>query len=521
MLGINHNNIEILDTTMRDGVQGFNINYSIEDKLQILDILIGLGIKLVEFGNPSSNPMDAKLLSIVDGKKAVAFTSTRRKYSNCEDNEYLTKIANSNCSNIALVGKSSAMQVENILKCDLLENLEMISTSVSYLVDNNKNVIFDAEHFFDGYNLNSDYAVQCLESAYNAGAKTLVLCDTNGATFPDKIYDITKQIVNRFPNAVIGIHAHNDCDMAVANTIFAVKAGAMHVQGTLLGIGERCGNTCLATVIPNLQLKLGYNILSTAQMATLTKACRHIAELTNIPMQDSTPYVGNNAFTHKAGMHCDGVLKSSDSFEHINPEQVGNHRNILVSLLSGKASVLEKFKELYPNKKFDDNILSKIIDNVKLQESDGYTYDGAEASFLILCNDILNINSKYFDLINYKVICDETGNNSAIVKMNIAGVEKLSSGEGLGPVHALDRALRQGLRRFYPEIDKVSLIDYKVRVIDTESATGAKVRVLVTSSDEEHDWTTVGVSNDVIQASFKALTDSFNYYLYKIVSKDI
>lgn len=515
-----YNKIEILDTTMRDGAQGYNINYSLEDKRKLLEILDDLGVDYIEFGNPSSNPIDAKFLELVDNKKAVAFASTRRKNSSCADDENLRMLAQqSKCKNIAIVGKSSVLQVKKVLKCDLSENLDMISSSIAFLSTHGKNVIFDAEHFFDGYKLDCDYAMKCLENAYNAGAKTLVLCDTNGANFPDTIYEITQKVVATFPNAVIGIHTHNDCDMAVAGTIFAVKAGARHVQGTMLGVGERCGNACLATVIANLQLKLSYDIISDVQMSTLTKVCRHIAELTNISMSDSAPYVGKNAFTHKAGMHCDGVLKDSESFEHISPEQVGNHRNILVSLLSGRASILEKIKQLYPNREFDYQILPKIIETVKEKETLGYTYEGAEASFFIMCKEIFKEQCNYFNLVNYRVVCEETGKNSATLTLKIGNEEKTSVGDGLGPVHALDRALRHNLKIFYPQIDNVSLIDYKVRVIDSESATGAKVRVLITSSDEEQSWTTVGVSNDIIQASFIALTDSFNYYLYSIDCK--
>lgn len=505
--------LEILDTSLRDGVQGHNISYSLQDKLQIVSLLKKLGIHLIEGGNPSANPLDRQLFDRLNDPDVVAFGSTRRKDLPAKDDIGLRTLKELNASVITIFGKSSTAHVENILHCTKQENLDMISSSVQFLTDSGKRVIFDAEHFFDGYALDPSYAMATLKAAAQAGADTLVLCDTNGGTFPDRVRDIVIQVKSTFPTKKIGIHTHNDCGLAVACTMAAVEGGAQHIQGTLLGTGERCGNACLSTIIPNLQLKCGYNLIAQDNLKLLTPISRHLAEITNIALNPQLPYIGDNAFTHKAGMHCDGIIKSSKSFEQVSPDEVGNGRKLLVSLLSGKASIIEKLKELFPNEKLSTQTVEGLLNSLKQKEYEGYTYEGAEASLKILIKSLLNKESAYFDLINYKVITDETGNNAAMVKLKVSGEERLACGEGLGPVHAMDIALRKALSAFYPSLSKVTLSDYKVRVLDSKSATGAKVRVLVTSSDGKNSWSTVGVSADIIRASFTALTDSINYYL--------
>lgn len=509
------NKIEVLDTTLRDGAQGSNINYSMQDKQQIINLLTSIGIDLIESGNPSSNENDRILLSKSVNDNIVAFGSTRRKGIIASDDDNLKKLALCNAKTITIFGKSSSYHTKNVLNCDLNENISMIQDSITYLKSYGKHIIFDAEHFFDGYEYDRNYAIEVIKTAVECKADTIVLCDTNGGSLPEFVYNATKNIVGLFPDVKIGIHCHNDAGLAVANTMSAVEAGATHIQGTLLGMGERCGNTCLSTVIPNLMLKKNYDVICADKLSQLTSVCRHIAEITNISLMPSLPYVGDNAFTHKAGMHCDGVIKDSATFEHISPDTVGNSRKMLVSLLSGKSNIINKLKEFFPDLILDNSTINELLSKLKSQENLGYTYDGAEASFEILCKRLLGINAEYFSMINYKVITDQTGNNSAVIKVNVDDTTKLACGEGVGPVNALDNAMREALSIFYPDLVNVGLVDYKVRVIDSESATGAKVRVLVTSSDNNSDWTTVGVSADIIQASFIALSDSFNYFISK------
>lgn len=505
--------IEILDTTLRDGMQGHGTTYSVEDKLQAISALRRLGVHLIELGNPSASAIDRQVAKIAVGDDLVLFGATRRKDCPCEDDCDLQYLAISKIKNIAIFGKASAAQALAVLKISPQDNLQLIKDSVLYLVRRGKNVIFDAEHFFDGYMQNAEYALSALKVAFDCGATRLILCDTNGATMLKNIVAATADVVKTFPQAIIGIHCHNDCGIAVAQTMAAVESGATHVQGTLLGSGERCGNTCLSTLIPNLALKYGMDILPDNSLKQLYSVSRQIAELSNATVDENLPYIGENAFAHKAGMHCDAVLKSSQSFEHCPPESVGNHNKIIVSVLSGKANIAAKLAELFPSKSPTAEDTKNILKLIKQKETDGYSYELCEASFYLLCLNYFNGAKSFFKLIDYTVSSSASAPNVAELKLLVG--EKISQAKclGVGPVNALDQALRQALMDYYPQLRKVTLIDYKVRVIDSDSATSAKVRVIITSTDGNSVWSTVGVSEDIIKASLQALEESVDYLL--------
>ena len=411
------------------------------------------------------------------------------------------------------------MHAIKILNVTLEENLAMIFDTISYLVSKGKKVVFDAEHFFDGYKHNERYSMRALESAVKAGAETLCLCDTNGGSFPHEVAEITSKVAAAFPDVKIGIHAHNDNGLGVANSIIAVQKGARQVQGTLVGFGERCGNANLSTIIPNLQLKLGYACLPEGNMGELTNTAFTVADIANITIPNTMPYVGASAFAHKAGMHADGVLKSSESFEHISPESVGNNRRFLLSEVAGKAAIIKKINKYFPELEKQSPEVEKIAARLKELELAGYSFESAEASFII---EIMNILGKFkpsFELISFKVINEQPHIEgifaTAVVKVRVGDETRLCTSEGDGPVNALDKALRLALAHFYPAIDNVSLVDYKVRVIykNPHDATASAVRVLITSTDGESMWSTVGVSVDIIEASWKALVDSIEYKL--------
>ncbi|NLK73467.1 MAG: citramalate synthase, partial [Clostridiales bacterium] len=378
---------------------------------------------------------------------------------------------------------------------------------------------FDAEHFFDGYFANPVYAVETLKAAVHGGASCLVLCDTNGGTFPQDIYNITKEIVNTF-KIEIGIHCHNDCGMAVANSIMAVNAGARHVQGTFLGFGERCGNANLSTLIANLQLKKGYVCIDESMMSQLTETAKYIAEITNIKLESGMPYVGENAFAHKGGMHIDGVIKASHSFEHIEPEKVGNSRAFLMSEVAGKNTIIQKIQKIVPNITKDSLEAKELIERLKDLEHEGYQFEAAETSFEMIIRKHLGKYKPFFTIKYYRIIEEEPviHNNysaSAVVKISVEGIEEMTASEGNGPVNALDKALRKALEVFYPNLKEMYLSDFKVRVLDAKSATAAKVRVLIESTDGKDSWTTIGVSTNIIEASMIALVDSIEYKLIK------
>ena len=487
--------LDILDTTLRDGSQAEGISFSVEDKLAITKALSNLGIGYIEAGNPGSNPKDLLFFSQLKnidtgGSKIVAFGSTRRKFSKAEDDQNLQSLLASGCQVVSIFGKTWDFHVEKIINCELAENLLMIEQTISYLKGKNKEVIFDAEHFFDGYKSNPDYAMQCLQAAVRGGADVLCLCETNGGQFPQDVQEITKKVTEKFGEcAKIGIHAHNDSDMAVANSIAAILAGATHIQGTLLGFGERCGNANLISVIANMQLKKGAKCIPAKNLSALSGVANQVAEIANIRIGSRTPFVGKSAFAHKGGMHVDGVRKFSQSFEHLSPEVIGGKRRFLVSEVGGKSLILEKALTIVPNLELDSEKAKELVQFLKEKEFQGYVYEGAEASFALLIKRHLGLFTPSFDLGHYKIFAAEQVSNdetsSAIIKIWVNGKPGFTAAEGCGPVNALDKALRMALEGFYPCLKRVNLRDYKVRVLNQKAGSQAKVRVLITSGETE------------------------------------
>jgi 2-isopropylmalate synthase len=520
--------IEVFDSTLRDGAQGEGISYSTPNKLKIIEVLDDFGVDFIEAGNPASNPKDEGLFkSLLTNPpkyaKIVAFGSTRKKGVSCADDDGLRTLADAGTEYVSVFGKASLFQVTEILSATPDENIAMIEETIDFLVSRGKKVFFDAEHFYDGYADNPDYAIRTLKAAAKAGAVRIVLCDTNGGTFPDDIFRITKLVCEMFADLdiIIGTHCHNDLGCANGNTFAAVFAGAAHIQGTFNGYGERCGNANLSAIIPALQIKRGYECVPEKQMQSLTKTARQIAEITNVKLRSDMPFVGNSAFSHKGGMHADGVRKNPASYEQIDPAAVGNKRNILLSEMAGRSALISRLEGILPDRNFDkyDPILSEISDMIKTKEADGYVYEAAEASFELMVRDKLGMLRDYFEIVYFKIIGENVGGNpsTAIVKIKVGDEEKLSAAEGNGPVNALDKALRHALKVFYPVLTEVKLSDYKVRVVDSNSATAAHVRVLIESTDGVNIWTTVGASADIINASLLALYDSLIYKLINSV----
>ena len=524
------NQVKIFDSTLRDGSQGQGISFSLEDKIKIVKALDEMQIDYIEAGNPGSNPKDMeffKRLKAVELKnaKVVAFGSTRKPNINVEDDKNLKDLLSSGADAIVIFGKSWDFQVTDIIKTSLDENIEMIKDTIKYLCKKEKEVIFDAEHFYDGYKANKDYAIATLKAAEEAGAKVVILCDTNGGTLPQEIYDITKVVKGKIA-IELGIHSHDDMGMAVANSIMAVEAGAKQVQGTFIGIGERCGNANLSAIIPILKLKLGYEILNNNELVNLTKSARYIAEICNITLTDQTPFVGSSSFAHKGGMHIGAVTKAPKSYEHIEPELVGNKRRFLVSEVSGKSTILQEIKKIFPNISKDDNSVQKITDRLKELEYEGYQFEGAEGTVELVIRKIIGKYKPFFKLNHFKIIGEqpygsEDFSSTAVINITVDGQNEMTAAEGEGPVNALDKAIRKALEVFYPELKQARLVDYKVRVLDSENATEAKVRVLIESTDGIENWSTVGVSRDVIQASWIALVDSIEYKLIKDIEKKV
>lgn len=505
-------NIEFLDTTLRDGAQASGISFSVRDKRDVLTLLDNLGIDLIEGGDPYSNPKDAEFFSKTKNSKLVAFGSTHRPSLDANNDEGLCSLLGAGTDIVCIFGKSSPSQVKEVLSVPLEKNLEMIGASVAFLKGAGKRVIFDAEHFFDGYKEDRTYAVSTLFSAYSAGADTIVLCDTNGSSSPSFVGEVTKKVTDILFGARIGIHAHNDCGMAVANAISAVENGATHVQGTFLGFGERCGNANLSTIIANLALKFKYPV--NVKLDRLTPTAHAIAEICNVDLDASMPYVGAAAFAHKGGMHSDAVIKSSSTFEHVSPELVGNKERILLSEVAGRSAIVQKLGKLFPDLEKSDPKTKEILDMVKMLELKGYQFENADGSFLLLAEKMLGAHKPSFELDHYTVhAVQPDGINVAEVCIKVGDALTTVTENGNGPVNALDKALRSALVKHFPEIESVTLVDYKVRVVNSSSATGAVVRVLMTSTDGKDTWTTIGVSPDVIEASWSALVDSLEYKL--------
>lgn len=517
------NRVELLDSTLRDGAQANGISFSVDDKLNIVSRLDEIGIPFIEAGNPGSNPKDLEFFGRaatlhLKNAQLVAFGSTRRKNIAAPNDIGLKALLKADTDTVSLFGKCWDLHVYEVLDTTEEENLHMIEDSCRYMAEHGRRVFFDAEHFYDGYRANSAFAMRAVQAAVSGGAVCIVLCDTNGGTFPQDAYEITKKVVETI-SVQVGVHFHNDCGVAVANSMAAVRAGASHVQGTYLGFGERCGNADLSTIIPNLQLKYRIACIPDEKLALLTPTAVQIASIANITLPHGEPYVGSCAFAHKAGMHADGVLKISSSFEHIDPEIVGNQRQFLTSEMSGRAVILRKINAICPELTRDSPETIEIMNALKELEHDGYQFEGAESSFELLVRKHTGNYHPFFELIHYRIFSsrpyEEDCSASATVKVSVNGKTQLMAAEGNGPVNALDTALRSALEVFYPCLSQAHLIDYKVRVMDTRDATAARVRVLMTSTDGHTLCTTVGVSSDVVEASWIALADSIEYLLIK------
>ncbi|MBN1622662.1 MAG: citramalate synthase [Endomicrobiales bacterium] len=516
--------VELFDTTLRDGTQAAGISFTVADKIKIAHILDDLGIDYIEGGWPGSNPKDEEFFQKVQKVKfrnaqIVAFGSTRHKDKTADKDPNLLTLIKSKVKVACIFGKSWDLHVTHALRASLDENLEMISDSVKFLKSQKLKVIYDAEHFFDGFKNNRDYALSTLEAAVKAGADSVTLCDTNGGMLPGDIREIVKAVKEKFPDVYLGIHAHNDSDCAVANSVVAVEEGCSLVQGTINGLGERCGNANLCSIIPALQIKLGYRCLTDEKMVALTEVSRHVDEIANILPNERQPYVGRNAFAHKAGIHVSAVARHSSTYEHMNPEEIGNERRILVSELSGRSNVAFKSKELSLDLENNPQLSSKIIELVKESENKGYQYENADGSFAILTSKAMGKYKPFFTLKSFHVSVekDKQGQmvSEATIKLDVKGEEEHTVSEGDGPVNALDNALRKALKKYYPEIKEVSLSDFKVRVINAGAGTAAKVRVLIESRDPQSSWGTIGVSENIIEASWEALVDAIEYKILK------
>ncbi len=513
------------DTTLRDGTQGDQVNLSAEDKIRIARKLDEYGIPYIEGGWPGSNPKDERFFELVRKEtfrsaRITAFGSTRRSNVRPEKDKNLAALLKTEVETVAVFGKSWDLHASQILEVTLDENLAMIEQSVAYLKEEGRKVFYDAEHFFDGYKHNPEYALKTIEAAVNGGADIIVLCDTNGGTMPYAISTILKEAFLHL-NVPVGIHAHNDCGLALANSLMAVMAGATMVQGTINGYGERCGNVDLISVMGNLQLKMGYQCTPPERLSQLTELSRFVSEVANVPPLNQRPFVGKSAFAHKGGVHVSAIVKNPAAYEHMDPEQVGNRRRVLVSDLSGKSNIEYKSREMgirLGGKGFDSQ---KIVDEIKKLEDKGYQFDAAEGSLELLIKKATGQFEEPFVLESFRVSIekDRGGETSshATIKIKVGNDEEITAAEGDGPVNALDNALRKALTKFFPHINEMALVDFKVRVIDGSDATAAKVRVQIESRDAREIWSTIGVSKDIIEASWQALADSVQYKLSKEV----
>jgi 2-isopropylmalate synthase len=580
--------VEILDTTLRDGAQGEGITFSVQDKFAVIRALDELGVAWIEAGNPGSNPKDAELFREARGlalkhARLCAFGPTRRPAAKAENDPHLRGLLDAETEAVTVFGKSWNLHVSGVLRVSLEENLAMISETVAFFRKAGRGVFFDAEHFFDGFRENPDYALASIRAAFDAGAGRIVLCDTNGGSFPEEIGAGVKAAAEHLGNIervlagtaarrpsggstvftgggaearsagwsgggpdgtgggegvevwkqapLLGIHAHNDMGLAVAGTIAAIRAGCVHVQGTLAGFGERCGNTNLSALIPTLELKLGLRCLPEGALARISEITRRVAETANVRVPAAAPYVGYSAFSHKGGMHSDGVLKVSRSFEHVDPGLVGNSRHLLMSEIGGRAAIAERIKKIVPPDGVsitkEHPVTAALAEKLKTMDASGWAFEGADASFELLVRRELAAQEErpgpyrpLFRILAYRVLSEHPAGESiacshAWTKVWVDGQNEIAAAEGDGPVHALDGALRRALIRFYPQLARVRLTDFKVRVIDGAAATAAKVRVLIESTDGPHTWVTVGVSEDIIDASRAALVDSIEYKLIR------
>jgi len=520
---VNMSKVLLYDTTLRDGSQGEGISYSVMDKILIAKELDKLGIHYIEGGWPGSNPKDMefylKMSKIrLKNSNLVAFGSTRKANTKAELDSNLKAIVKSQVKLVTIFGKTWDLHITDVLKTSLDKNLEMIKDTVSFLISRGLTVFYDAEHFFDAYNDNKDYSLKCLLTAQEAGAKAVVTCDTNGGTLTSEISRVISEIRPHI-KVHLGIHCHNDAELAVANSIAAVQAGADMVQGTINGYGERCGNADLIPIIANLKIKLGIDCIADVKLKELTHVSHFISEISNMKQRNDQPYTGSSAFAHKAGVHINAVMKNPKTYEHIEPHLVGNRRRILVSELAGKTGVLIRAQDLELDLTKEDPKTEKILKLVQNLEHKGYHFEAAEASFEILMKKALKKYKNFFELEGFRVVVEKRSDkkitSEAIIKLKVKGIKEHTAADGDGPVNALDNALRKALKDFYPTLSKMHLSDFKVRVLDEKAGTAAKVRVLIQSQDESDTWNTIGVSENMIEASWQALVDSVEYKLLK------
>jgi 2-isopropylmalate synthase len=522
--------VEIYDTTLRDGTQAENFNLSVEDRVRICLKLDELGLDFIEGGWPGSNPSAVEFFKTMHSHKLkhaklTAFGATRNFNKPVDQDPNLQALIAAKTPGITIFGKSWDVHVRDALRISLENNLTIIGESLQYLKPHVEHLFYDAEHFFDGFKLNHEYALATLDSAVVGGAECLVLCDTNGGTLPNEIPPIIERVntylASKGHSIPLGIHAHNDSETAVGNSLVAVSLGISHVQGTMNGFGERCGNANLTSIIPGLVLKMKCQVNAGKNIERLYETARFVNELANLPHNKYQPYVGLSAFAHKGGVHVQAVERNPITYEHIEPEKVGNVRRILISDQSGKSNVLYKAKKLGLNLDTKDPVVSNIVQELKELENQGFQYEGAEASFELLMRKALGSKHHYFDLKGFRVISqktsmDEPSQDEATIRIVVGNQEEVHTAAlGEGPVNALDKALRKALTRFYPKLRHMELADYKVRVLSGEHGTGAKVRVLIQSRDEDSEWGTVGVSHDILEASWQALVDSITYKLMK------
>ncbi|MDD3087187.1 MAG: citramalate synthase [Candidatus Omnitrophica bacterium] len=520
------NQVKIYDTTLRDGSQGEGISYSVTDKVRIAQELDMLGVHFIEGGWPGSNPKDMEFflrmskVKLVNSKLA-AFSMTRRLNMKAKEDPNIKALVKSQAEVITIVGKTWDLHVQDVLKTSREENINMIRDTVKFIVSEGLDVFYDAEHFFEAYTSNKEYALKTLIAAQDAGASALCLCDTNGGTLPQEISKIVGEVRKRV-GVSLGIHCHNDAGVAIAGSLAAVLAGCDMVQGTINGIGERCGNADLIPIIANLQLKMGINCIKEEKLKELTHVSHYISEISNMKQRNEQPYVGQSSFAHKGGMHINAITKNPKTYEHIDPALVGNSRRILVSELAGKTGVLIRAKDLHLDLTRDTPETKKILKLVQKLEHRGYHFEAAEASFEILMKRALKKYKKFFELEGFRVVVerhlDKKITTEAIIKIKVRGKKEHTVSMGDGPVNALDNALRKALKEFYPNLSKMHLCDFKVRVLDEKAGTAARVRVLIQSQDEKDTWNTIGVSENIIEASWQALLDSVEYKLLKDIN---
>ena len=530
--------IYLYDSTLRDGAQTSTVNFTLNDKIEIAKMLNDLGIDYIEGGWPGANPLDDEFFSNLPNlnkSKFVAFGMTRRNKISAQNDEGINSLINSNVGSVCIVGKSWDFQLNNALNITQEENLAMIGESIAYINKKKKEAMFDAEHFFDGYKSNRKFALECLKTAFHNKARWLILCDTNGGTLPNEVEQIVKEVTKEIPGEYLGIHCHNDTGNAIANSLMAVKAGVRQVQGTINGLGERCGNANLISIIPNLVLKMGCDVgIEDYQLKNLVKTSNFLDDLLNQEINKFAPFVGKYAFAHKGGLHVSAVMKNPECYEHINPESVGNKRQIMISNQAGRSNIISRLKDIGidPDKDIKFSQISDLVNKVKDLEAKGYAFDGADASFELLVNRSLSVVPSFFELISFRVLNERKFNKNgkitttaeATIKIKIDNKTIMTVAEGNGPVNALDKSLRKALIKKYPVLKNVKLIDYKVRILPSlqdlnqkkHQGTKAITRVQIESADNfGNKWLTIGVSENIVDASFYAIYDSINYKLMK------